>query len=58
MPNDPTIAGDRGAPDLTRRSIFRIAVATAGVAAAMYIAPVVVRQPRKQEAATKTVPTQ
>jgi hypothetical protein len=44
VPNHPTVAVDRDVPDLTRRrSIFRIAVATAGVATAMYVAPVVVR---------------
>lgn len=44
MPDHPTAAVDKDAPALTRRrAIFRIALATAGVATAMYTAPLVVR---------------
>jgi hypothetical protein len=44
MANKPTDAADKDAPDLDRRrAIFRIALASAGAATAMYMAPVVIR---------------
>lgn len=44
MQGTQTVSVDMDAPDLTRRrAIFRIALATAGFATAMYVAPVVVR---------------
>jgi hypothetical protein len=44
MPDNQIVSVDAQSPDLTRRrAIFRMAVATAGLATAMYVAPVVVR---------------
>jgi hypothetical protein len=44
VPDNPAVPVALDAPDLTRRrAIFRIALATAGAATAMYVAPVVVR---------------
>lgn len=44
MANKPTDAAETDAPDLDRRrTIFRIALATAGAATTMYMAPVIIR---------------
>jgi hypothetical protein len=44
MPDNRMVSVETQSPDLARRrAIFRMALATAGLATAMYVAPVVVR---------------
>jgi hypothetical protein len=44
MQDNQIVSVDTDAPDLTRRrAIFRVALATAGLATVMYVAPMVVR---------------